>query len=169
MHYALDEIEVGESRNGQVSKSVKGQKLEDKTEDVLVAGADTYFIQKQGLDCDYKWIPHETKENLESEMDPSAANTIKADYHSLASLLKVQKKEYSGEESPTDYIIQHWCHSKGKRMTFGMLYTILKHPGIIGNEEAARVVAEMLHKHGHQVRTWKRQIMIYSSAIFLLY
>ena len=131
-------IETGESMNGYVSGST------EKTTDVLVAGAESHFIKKQGMDSDYKWILREAKANLESMMNPS-------DYHSLASLLKVPEKEYSNEESPTDYIIRHWCNKKKKRMTFGMLHTLLKHPGIIGNHEAARVLEDMLEEYGHWV------------------
>ena len=145
-YYTLEMIEKGESLKGFVAGST------EKTVDVLVAGADTHFIKNQGMDCDYKWILQETKTNLELEMNPNyATSTLKADYHSLASLLKVPEKEYSGKEKPTDFIIRHWCDNRRKRMTFGMLYTLLKHPGIIGNQEAARVLEDMVETHVHQV------------------
>ena len=148
-YYNLDMVEKGEILNGLVFETT------EKTTDVLVAGIDTHFIKKQGMDCDYKWVPLKTKSSLESQMEPGKSNTLKADYHSLASLLKVPEEEYSSEKSPTDYIIKHWCHDNNKRITFGMLYTLLKHPGIIGNQQAACVLEKMLNRHGHQVNNNK--------------
>ena len=142
--YSMEQIETGENLNGYVSGST------EKTTDVLIAGADTHFIKKRGMDCNYPWILQETKEAIESEMTPNAGN-LQSDYHTLASLLKVPQEEYSNEKSRTDYIIRHWCNKKKKRMTFGAIYTLLKHPGIIGNQDAARVLRDMLEVHGHQV------------------
>ena len=128
----MDEIEYGESRDGCVSSDGESR---EKTADILVAGADPHFIVQQGMECNYKWILCKTKENLKSK--------IKLD--SMAQLLDDQ------DANDLDQIIARWSDRKQRKMTFRLLYTLLKHPGIIHNERAARLLENMLKQTGHQV------------------
>ena len=131
----MDELEYGESRDGYVSND---EDTRDKITDILVAGADPHFINKQGIECNYKWIPCETKASLETKI-----TRINLAY--MASILEDQVPD------SLDQIITHWCNMKQEKMTFRLLYTLLKHPGIIHNERAALLLEDMLQKHGQQV------------------
>ena len=138
LYYTIGEIEEGESGDGFVSKD---RGVRDKTTEILVAGADPHFIVKHDVKCNYEWILHETKGKLEDKV-----------VHSIATLLNVP------ELHDLDQVITYWCGKKGRKMTFGMLYTLLKHPGIIYNEEAARDLADMLRMFGYQVNVYKNKI-----------
>ena len=151
-HYTMQEIEVGESDNGTVYH--KAMKVTEKTSDILIAGADPFFIRKIGIDCDYQWMLRNSKKELFYLLDTT--NCLRTDYRSLAEALKidcatVEAECSSGSKSFTESVIKHWCETTGKRMTLRMLHEVLIHPGLVGNKSAAEIIENMISVVGCQV------------------
>ena len=152
--YSQQEVEKAETQGGVVYHKTK--QMKENVEDILVAGYDPTFIIKHGTKCDVKWLLQEEKYKFLIEMDNIASHPLRQDYRSLADALdispqEVQKLESQGHDSVTESLLQRWCNKTGKRMTFGMMLTLLKHPGIVGNEEASKPLEDNLKHFGHKV------------------
>ena len=165
--YTMNELEQGEiNANGKVSKRVIMTKkakfgdfksemkkvtvsTEEKVSDVLIRGVDQHFIKVNGGNCSFDWMLQEPKTKLLEILD----NTLE-DHQTLACLLNVKQTDYCAtDNSPsTEALIQHWCQKREKQMSLQALHTILKHPGLVGNRDAASVIEEMLQEVGHEVR-----------------
>ena len=152
--YSQQEIEAAEERDGIVYH--KAKQMKENVEDILLAGYDPTFIIKQGPSCDIKWMLREEKEEFLREMDNIAGHPLRQDYRSLAEALdipmrKLQELERRGHDSVTEGLLQYWSQKTGKRMTFGMMLTLLKHPGLVDNEEASKFLIYVLERFGHKV------------------
>ena len=130
--------------------------MKENVGDILVAGYDPTFIIKHGTKCDMKWLLHEEKQDFLIEMDNIASHPLRQDYRSLADALDIspkelQKLESQGYDSVTERVLEFWCKKTGKRMTFEMMMTLLKHPGVVSNDEASKPLEENLERFGHKV------------------
>ena len=145
----MEEIEAGENQDGTVYS--KSMKISEDTRDILVAGGDPHFIHKKGMECDIKWMLQTSKRQLYRLLD--TASCLRTDYQSLAEFLGIEgstleeiEMEHSSSYSRTEAIINHWTTTTGNKMTFGLLYSVLIHPGLVGNSEAANVIQNMMGK-----------------------
>ena len=125
----------------------------------MIAGHDDTFIRRQGISCDFKWMLKNQKDAFLSEMDSINDKPLLQDYRSLAQVLgipnsKVQQMEIQNKDqqkSMTEEILKYWCNKTGRRMTFELMLTMLRHPGLVGNRTAARSVENTLAECGHKV------------------
>ena len=142
----MEEIEFGENRDGTVYNTSK--KISEDTTDILVVGGDPHFIRKKGMECDIKWMLHKSKRQLNHLRDTKSS--LRTDYRSLAEFLRIEGSVLEDIEmqvtskSYTEAIITHWTRTTGNKMTFGLLYNVLTHPGLVGNREAAKVIETMM-------------------------
>ena len=154
-HYNMKEIEAGENQSG----TVKHMSLEicEKTSDILIKGGDPHFIHQKGMECDIKWMLQTSKRQLNHILDTTSC--LRTDYRSLAEFFGItdsvlgdieQECSRSGG-SCTEAVIRHWTATMGNRMTFGSLYGILTHPGLVNNMEAVSVIETMVKDLGCQV------------------
>ena len=167
--YTMAELELAEDKkNGQVTKSMTIEKkvkdgnqterlretvnTKERVSDVLIAGVDQHFIKLKGAKCSFDWMLQEPKKRLLTILD-----NADEDHQVLARLLNVKSTEYcaTNGSTSTEALIQHWCKKCGKQMSLQALHTILKHPGLVGNRDAASVIEEMLQEVGHEVRIHK--------------
>ena len=154
--YYLEDIEAAESKDGFICH--KDGSKEEITE-IIIAGHDDTFIRKQGIRCDFKWMLKDQKDEFLSEMDSTNDKPLLQDYRSLAHVLgipnsKVQQMEIQNKDqqkSVTEEILKHWRNKTGRRMTFQLMLTMLRHPGLVGNRTAARSVENTLAECGHKV------------------
>ena len=155
--YYLEDIDVAEAEHGFICHK-DGSK--EEINEIMIAGHDNTFIRTQGIRCDFKWMMKEQKVEFLNEMDSINNKPLHQDYRSLAQVLdipnsKVQQMEIQyrdRQESLTEEIIKNWCDKTGKRMTFQLMLTILRHPGLVGNKTATRSVEKTLAECGHKVR-----------------
>ena len=167
--YTMTELEQGEcSANGKVMKRMPISKkvkrtdtnqaaivieeitTEDRVSDVLIGGVERHFLKAKGMNCSFDWMLQEPKEKLLAILDDSDV-----DRQTLARLLKQKERSADKNSSSTVSLIQQWCDKSGKQMSLRSLYTILKHPGLVGNRRAAGVIEEMLQNVGHKVNIIK--------------
>ena len=152
-HYTQEEIEDAEEKDGFICHQTKYTK-EEITE-IMIVGHDDTFIRKQGISCDFKWMLKDQKDEFLSEMDRFSKKPLRQDYRSLAQVLGISNSKLQQMEdqqvSVTEQIIKHWCDKTGQRMTFQLMLTMLRHPGLVGNEAAARSVKKTLAECGHTV------------------
>ena len=154
--YYEEDIEAAESKDGFICH--KDGSKEEITE-IMIAGHDNTFIRKQGISCDFRWMLKEQKVRFLSEMDTINDKPLRQDYRSLAQLLDIPKSivqqmeiRYRDQlQSVTEEIIKYWCNETGKRMTFQLMLTILRHPGLVGNKTAALSIEKTLTECGHKV------------------
>ena len=131
------------------------RKTSEETTDILVVGGDPHFIRKKGMECDIKWMLHKSKRHLYQLLDTKSC--LRTDYRSLAEFLRIEGsilediESHAKEESCSESIIKHWIKTAGSKITFGLLYNVLKHPGLVGNREAAQVIETMMKDLGCQV------------------
>ena len=97
------------------------------------------------------------------------ASCLRTDYQSLAEFLGMESStleqiqmDQSSNYSITEAIINHWTTTTGNKMTFALLYSILIHPGIVGNMEAATVIHTMIEKERKEVCLFKIKLIIKS-------
>ena len=150
----MEEIEAGENQDGTVYN--KSMKISEDTRDILVAGGDPHFIRKKGMECDIKWMLQTSKRQLYRLLD--TASCLRTDYQSLAEFLGIEgstleeiEMDQSSDYSFTEAIINHWTTTSEIKMTFALLYSILIHPGIVFNMEAANVIQTMMEKERKEV------------------
>ena len=151
----MEEIEAGESRDGMVFN--RSLEMSERTTEILVAGGDPHFILQKGIKCDIKWMLHTKKKEMYQLLDTTSY--LRTDYQSFAQFLQIKDSTLRGIEressrtrgSCTEALIRHWTETTGKTMTFGLLYNVLIHPGLVGNEKAARVIEKMMMDLGCQV------------------
>ena len=137
--------------------------ISEKTTDILVTGGDPHFIRQKGMECDIKWMLHRSKRQLYQLLD--ATSCLRTDYRSLAEFLEVnasilediEKECLTSGRSYTEAIISHWTTVKGRRMTLGLLYKVLIHPGLVGNRSAAHVIETLMRDFGCQVGLFANQ------------
>ena len=161
-HYSMKEIEAGENQNGTVYN--KSMHISEETTDILVVRGDPHFIRQKGMECDIKWMLETSKKKLYRLLD--AKSCLRTDYQSLAevlgigdSILKQKEKECSVKNcSYTEAIISCWTSEKRKRMTFGLLYKVLKHPGLVGSRYAAHVIETLIRDSGNQVCLFQEKL-----------
>ena len=145
-HYTMEEIEDGENRDGSVYNM--SMNISEKTTDILVAGGDPHFIRQKGMECDIKWMLQTSKRKLYRHLDTTSC--LRTDYRSLAEFLGIEDSVLkdieilSASKSCTEDIIKHWTKIPGNKMTFGLLYRVLSHPGLVGNMAAAQVIDTMM-------------------------
>ena len=151
--YTQEEIEDAEEKDGFICHQTKHTK-EEVTE-IMIAGHDDTFIRKQGINCDFKWMLKDQKDEFLSKMDRISKKPLRQDYRSLAQVLGISNSKLQQMEdqqvSVTEQIIKHWCDRTGQRMTFQLMLTMLRHPGLVGNEAAALSVEKTLAECGHKV------------------
>ena len=152
--YLQQEIEKAEIQGGVVYHKTK--QMKENVEDILLAGYDPTFIIKYGTKCDMKWMLQGEKQQFLREMDNITSHPLRQDYRSLAdaldiSLNEVHELESQKHASVTEGLLQRWRKKTGERMTFEMMLTLLKHPGIVGNEEASKPLEDNLKHFGHKV------------------
>ena len=156
-YYYQEDIEAAELHHGVVCH--KDSSKEEIT-DIMIAGHDETFIRKQGINCDFKWMLKDQKIEFLNEMDNIIDKPLHRDYRSLAQVLNISnskvhlsKMRYRDhQESVTEQLLKHWSEHTGKRITFQMILTMLRHPGLVGNKTAAECVEKTLAKCGHKVR-----------------
>ena len=154
--YYQGDIEAAESKDGFICHK---DGLKEEITEIMIAGHDDTFIRKQGISCDFKWMLKEQKVELLSEMDNIDDKPLRQDYRSLAQVLDIPNGKMKQmetqfkdqQESVTEQIIKYWCDMTKKRMTFQLMLTILRHPGLIGNESATQTVKKTLAECGHKV------------------
>ena len=150
--FTMEEIEAGENQDGTVYN--KSLKISEKTSDILVAGGDPHFIRRKGMECDIKWMLQTSKRQLYQLLDTTSC--LRTDYQSLAEFLGIEGSileeiEMDHSYSCTEAIINHWTTTTGNKMTFGLLYSVLIHPGLVSNREAANVIQIMMEKERKEV------------------
>ena len=148
----MEEIEAGENQDGTVYN--KSLEISEKTSDILVAGGDPHFIRRKGVECDIKWMLQTSRRQLYQLLDTTSC--LRTDYQSLAEFLGIEGSilkeiEMDHSYSCTEALINHWTTTTGKRMTFGLLYSILIHPGLVSNREAANVIQVMMKNERREV------------------
>ena len=129
-----------------------------------MSGYDPTFIRKFGVRCDVKWMLKSDKDEFLNAMD-NDDNHLRQDYRSLADVLGISNNKLvqltqqcrDRQESVTERIIQEWRQTTGNRLTFQMMLTLLRHPGLVANETAARCIEKSLEACGHKVGSNKRQ------------
>ena len=154
--YYEKDVEAAEAKDGFICHK-DGSK--EEIIDIMIVGHDDTFIRKQGISCDFKWMLKDQKVDFLSEMDSIADKPLLEDYRSLARVLgipssKVQQMEIQSRDqqrSVTEEILEYWCIKTGRRMTFQLMLTMLRHPGLVGNKTAARSVEKTLAECGHKV------------------
>ena len=155
--YYQEDIEKAESNDGFVCH--KDSSIEYIT-DIMIVGHDDTFIRKQGINCDFKWMLKDQKDEFLDEMDDINDKPLHRDYRSLVQVLNISKSKVKRsemryrdhQESVTEQLLKHWSENTGKRITFQMMLTMLRHPGLVGNKTAAECVEKTLAKCGHKVR-----------------
>ena len=151
-HYTLSELLEGDQQNDSVSANVRisdtsVKPVQEKTYQILLAGNDPLFVKVKGMECKLHWMLQQEKLFvLVDKEDP-----LRRDYRSLADFLDVELKSLPDQGSDTEAIIEKWSKRTGQPMTIGLMYYLIKHPGIVGNKEAARHIEEVLHANGHKV------------------
>ena len=156
-YYSQEEIEVAEESDGFICHQAKHSK--EEITDIIIAGHDDTFIRKHGISCDFKWMLKDQKDAFLGEMDNVEGKPMRQDYRSLAYILgilssKVQQIEAQckdRQELVTEKIIKHWCDKTGKRITFQLMLTMVRHPGLVGNQTATLSIETALAKCGHKV------------------
>ena len=157
-YYTEEDIEAAERKDGIVYHHSKP--IKEKVSDILIKGFDATFVKKFGLNCDTKWLLEAFKEGFINEMDTTEDKPLRQDYRSMAEVLgipsnKVQqiaRRCRDQQLSVTEEIIKCWCETSGLRMTFDRMLTMLRHPGMIGNETAAGFLEASLKQCGCEVR-----------------
>ena len=151
-HYTLSELLEGDQQNDSVSANVRisdtsVKPVQEKTYDILLAGNDPLFVKEKGMECKFHWMLQQEKLfELVDKEDP-----LRCDFRSLADFLDVDLQSVRHQGSDTQAIIEKWRKRTGQSMTIGVLYTLLKHPGIVGNKAAARHIEEVLHANEYKV------------------
>ena len=146
MYYTMKAIEAGEKQDGTVYN--KALQISEKTTEILVAGGDPHFIRLKKMACDIKWMLHKRKKELYRLLDTTSY--LRTDYRSLAEFLEIKDsvlesiEKESAFNSCTEAVIRHWTETSGKKMTLGLLYKALTHPGLVSNKKAANVIKEMM-------------------------
>ena len=151
----MKEIEAGENHSGTVRHS--SLEISEKTSDILVTGGDPHFIRQKGMDCDIRWMLQTQKRQICHILDTTSC--LRTDYRSLAEFFEISDSDledieqecFRSGESCTGAVIRHWTTTTGNRMSFGLLYDMLTHPGLVSNMEAARVFETMMTDLGCQV------------------
>ena len=155
--YTQEELEVAEEKDGFICH--KTNQTKEWISDIMIAGHDTTFIRKQGIRCDFKWMPKKPKADVVIELDNVSDKPLQEDYRSLARCLGIPNSEVQEmeiryrdrQESVTEHVIRHWCDNTETRMTFQLMVTMLKHPGLVGNKTAAQIVEDTLAECGFKV------------------
>ena len=151
-HYTLSELLEGDQQNDSVSANVRisdtsVKPVQEKTYDILLVGNDPLFVKEKGMECKLHWMLQQEKLfELVDKEDP-----LRCDFRSLSGFLDVELKSLRDQKSYTQAIIEKWSKRTGQSMTIGLMYTLLKHPGIVGNDAAARHIEKVLNGNGHEV------------------
>ncbi|XP_072046623.1 death-associated protein kinase dapk-1-like [Amphiura filiformis] len=154
-YYKMKDIELGEDDDGTVYH--KSLEIKEKTSDILVAGGNPQFLRKKGMGCDYQWMLRKPKERLFGLLDSTTC--LRTDYRSLAEILNIdhgdlrviEERCLESNSSRTEFVLNHWRATTGQRMSLKTLHAILKHPGLVGNIEAATTIEDMMYELGQQV------------------
>ncbi|XP_072039212.1 uncharacterized protein [Amphiura filiformis] len=132
LYYDSDDLHKAEEGNGMVYHSRESHA--DNMIDVLCQGVDMMFITELGND-----------------------------HRMLAQIFGIPEDKFlrlvrfcstTKDRSITDEILREVCATRrrnGHKLTIQEVMTVLKHPGIIGNDDLAKDIESMLIDKGHQV------------------
>ncbi|XP_038047951.1 death-associated protein kinase dapk-1-like [Patiria miniata] len=154
-YYTETDIELSAKEGVVVHPQTSNTEL---TTDILCAGYDSRFLQRNGLECKCTWLLEEDVRALCRCLD--VIHPLGQDYRSLAEALGVSEDEL-------DYIYQICLHRDSSptralldrsQPTVGRLRAICKHPGLVGNIDAVHVIDALLDRFGHRVNDEESKI-----------
>ncbi|XP_072021126.1 uncharacterized protein [Amphiura filiformis] len=143
LYYELDDLHQAEKGNGTVYHSQQAH-TDDMT-NVICQGVDRMFITEFGGLCGWEWIPIELQKRICAVLDKP--HPLRNDYRMVAEVLEVPDEKLeqligfclsSRVHSITAEILQEVCAIRRRnadKLTIQEVLTILKHPGIIGNDQ----------------------------------
>ncbi|XP_072039196.1 uncharacterized protein [Amphiura filiformis] len=158
LYYESDDLRKAEEGNGTVYHS--RQTHADNMIDVICQGVDMMFITELGGRSGWEWIPLELQQRIYAVLDET--HPLGTDYRMLADIWAISKNRFqqlvrfcttTKDHSITDEILREVCATRrrnGHKLTIQEVMTVLKHPGIIGNDDLAKGIESMLMDEGHQ-------------------
>ncbi|XP_072022993.1 uncharacterized protein [Amphiura filiformis] len=145
--YTRNDLIQAERNNGLLDRYAK---QEDVT-NILFPGYDKMFLQELGSECRYEWLPIGIVRRCFERLDV-INEEWKEDYRSVGKALgiaahvvdRIADESITNKESPTNNIIKTWCTKNNRKMTIGMLQTLLSQLSLVANEDALIAVKEVI-------------------------
>ncbi|XP_072033706.1 uncharacterized protein [Amphiura filiformis] len=147
----------------------------EEISNILFQGHDKMFLKEFGSECRYEWLPVEIMERCFGRLD--RLDDWMEDYRSVGKALGIQKHQIgqvaddsnAQKESVTNNVIKRWCQIKNRKMTIGMLHTLLTHLSLNSNVDALVAIEEVLQMYPdkRQIDSEKPSITIAISEFLL--
>ncbi|XP_072049954.1 uncharacterized protein [Amphiura filiformis] len=160
LYYESDDLHKAEAGNGTVYHS--RQAHADSMIDVICQGVDMMFITELGGLSGWEWIPLKLQNRIYAVLDET--HPLGSDHRMLADIWDISKNRFqqlvrfcttTKDHSITGEILREVCATRrrnGHKLTIQEVMTVLRHPGIIGNDDLAKGIESMLMNEGHQVQ-----------------
>ncbi|XP_072038756.1 uncharacterized protein [Amphiura filiformis] len=159
LYYEPDDLHKAEEGNGTVYHS--RQTHADNMVDVICQGVDMMFITELGGLSGWEWLPLELQQQICAVLDKT--HPLGNDHRMLAQIFGIPEDKFlrlvrfcstTKDRSITDEILREVCATRrrnGHKLAIQEVMTVLKHPGIIGNDDLAKRIESVLIDKGHQV------------------
>ncbi|XP_072044415.1 death-associated protein kinase dapk-1-like [Amphiura filiformis] len=121
--------------------------------DILFQGYDTTILRKLGPKCRYEWLPVDEAKMCFDRLD--VVHKWIEDYRSVARLLgipdfqmsQILDQSKSDRQSVTCGLIKEWCKKKKKKMTIGMLRTMVSRLSLEDNVDALQALDKVIETY----------------------
>ncbi|XP_072044371.1 death-associated protein kinase dapk-1-like [Amphiura filiformis] len=146
--FTAQSLVAAEEGDGLVRKDAS-TRPEDIAE-ILFQGYDVSILIKLGPKCRYEWLPVDAAKRCFSRLD--AIHKWREDYRSVARLLgipdfqmsQILDQSKSDRQSVTCGLIKEWCKKKEKKMTIGMLRTMVSRLSLEDNVDALQAIDDVI-------------------------
>ncbi|XP_072043296.1 death-associated protein kinase dapk-1-like [Amphiura filiformis] len=128
--------------------------------DIFIQGYDATILRMVGPKCRYAWLPVDAAKRCFNRLD--VVHKWREDYRSVARLLGIPDFEMaqildqskSQCQSVTINLIKEWCEKKKKKMTVGMLRTLVSRLSLEDNSDALKAIDEVIEAYpGKNIRS----------------
>ena len=130
----------------------------EEVTNLMFKGYDKLVLRRLGSECRCEWLPAEAVKKIFGPLD--VENRWREDYRSVAKVLKIPdhevkklvKESESRHESVTSNLIKEWCVMNGKKMTIGMLRSLLSDLSLEDNIDAMKALDAIIDRFPAKVR-----------------
>ena len=153
--FTRNDILKAEAENGIIESQGEPEDIQN----ILIQGYDMMLLQEFGPESRYEWLPVRTVTRCIELLDK--LNDWGEDYRAVGKALgihqhvveQIAEESKNRKESSTDNIIKKWCKLHNRKMTIGMLQTLLRRLSLVTNEDALKAIDEVLTKYSKEVNT----------------
>ncbi len=151
--YSKDSLIEAEMEEGVVVHDGRPEQVSQ----ILFQGCDTMFVEEFGSECPYEWLPVDKVERCFARLD--RVHDRMEDYRFLGKLLciscdkvnDIAENSRRRDESATSNIIKTWCKTNKRKMTIGMLHSLLMKLSLVDNVESVKIMEEVLKMYKQKV------------------